>query len=121
MHGKAKGRKNKRSAVCLGKTSRGWCFLPVTSSLAATWQTPIRQTGEGWTGWDLRYSKESFWCPNRIFYLTDAQVNSAIAEDSRIGQAPQDVVRHGVREMRHAIANGLMTQTAWFEQGLVKR
>lgn len=122
MRGQCDGRKNVRSAVCLGHTSRGWVFIPVTSTWKAPFQTPIHQTGDGWTGWDLRYSRPSYWCPNRVMYLTTAEVQAALATDRRVGHAPKAVVSHGLREMRHAINNRLLDQTAWFTQpGLIKR
>ena len=116
MSGQAKDAKRKRTAVCLGHTSKGWLFVPTTSSWKAPWQKPITQTGNGWSGWDLRYRKPLTWCPNMALYLTDAEVEAAVAEDERIGHAPMEVVRHGLKEIRTAIDSGLMDIHRWFEQ-----
>ena len=120
MSGIAKDAKRKRTVVCLGHTPKGWLFVPTTSSWTAPWQTPITQTGNGWSGWDLRYRKPLTWCPNMALYLTDEQVKDAIDADDRVGHAPMSVVRHGLKEIRYAIDAGLMDIHRWFNQpGLV--
>ena len=121
MRGKAGAAKGRRTAVCLGYTEgKGWTFIPTTTSFAADWQQPINQT-RGWKGWDLRYRFDNFWTPNMVFNLSDEDVEAAMAEDGRIGWAPQDVVEHGREELFHALDNGLMTRKAWFAQPGLRR
>lgn len=116
MRGRAQV-KGSRTAVCLGPVEGlGWAFVPTTSSWKADWQKDIRQTGHGWQGWDLRYRKPVCWTPNMVTYLTDEQVEQAMAEDNRIGWAPTDVINHGIDELNTAIDAGLMTRQAWFAQ-----
>lgn len=108
--------KGKRTIICLGHTTKGWLFVPTTSSWSAPWQKPIQQTGDGWSGWDLRYRKPITWCPNMPIYLTETQVRLALKTDNRVGHAPASVIKHGLKEIRHAIEAGLMEVHAWFEQ-----
>lgn len=122
MRGRGGAAKGSRTAVCIGKHARGWVFIPTTSSWKADWQTDIRQTGEGWVDWDLRYRKPVTWTPNMVMFLSDEEVQGRMAADDRIGWAPQDVVDHGLEEYRYAVRNGLMSRRAWFAQkGLGKR
>lgn len=117
MTGTAGTKKGARTAVCLGHTTKGWLFVPTTSSWKAGWQRPITQTGNGWSGWDLRYRRPVHWTPNMAMYLTDEEVSTALqSEGQRAGHAPMTVVRHGLTELRHAIHQGLMTVEEWFGQ-----
>ena len=117
MEGTAGDSKGTRTAVCIGRTARGWAFIPTTSSWSAKWQTPIRQTGKGWDGWDLRYHRDTHWCPNMVMYLTEVEVlKELLLGNGKVGYAPADVVKHAVEEMRYAINNRLMSKNEWFGQ-----
>ena len=117
MTGTAGTAKGARTAVCLGRTTKGWLFVPTTSSWKAGWQTPITQTGNGWSGWDLRYRRPVHWTPNMAMHLTDEEVSAALqSEGQRAGHAPMAVVRHGLAELDAAQLLGLMTVEAWFAQ-----
>ena len=114
--------KGVRTAVCLGKTTKGWLFVPTTSSWKALWQRPIQQTGNGWSGWDLRYKRPTHWTPNMAMYLTDEEVCMARQEQGqREGHAPMAVVRHGLTELRHAIRHHLMSRQEWFGQDTLSK
>ena len=122
MKGQAKDKGN-RTAVCLGwAEGLGWTVVTTTSGWVAPWQQDIRQTGNGWSGWDLRYRKPIAWTPNMAIYLSSEEMEQVIAADGRVGHAPLDVINHGIDELEHAIDNGLMGRRAWFNQaGLSRR
>ena len=122
MTGSAGTKKGARTAVCLGHTTKGWLFVPTTSSWKAEWQQPITQTGNGWSGWDLRYRRPTHWSPNMAMYLTDEEVEAALrSEGQHVGHAPKAVVRHGLKELKQAIHLGLMTIEDWFAQETLSR
>ena len=117
MKGINRSTKKDRTAVCLGWVEGlGWAVVPTTSTWKAPWQRPIRQSGPGWRGWDLRYRASIHWTPNVVIYLSDEEIQAAWDRNPTIGWAPDDVVNHGIDELEHAIDHNLMGISAWFNQ-----